>query len=111
MKFHLYVIFNSILLGMRSQIHSELAAIEEEEGRLEASLTHLRKAMLLDDGTQRQRLSSAAYLLQLRGTLYQTPSRNEEKAAKLLQQVFSLSALNSLTSCNVPKATQDKMFI
>ncbi|XP_026212735.1 cilia- and flagella-associated protein 46 isoform X2 [Anabas testudineus] len=76
----------SILLGMRSQIHSELAAIEEEEGRLEASLTHLRKAMLLDDGTQRQRLSSAAYLLQLRGTLYQTPSRNEEKAAKLLQQ-------------------------
>lgn len=84
--------FYSMLLGMRSQIHSELAAIEEEEGHLEASLLHLQKAMLLDDGTQRQRLSSAFHLLQLRGTLNQTPSRNEDKAAVLLQQVFSFSA-------------------
>lgn len=77
---------------MRSQIHSELAVIEEEEGRLEASLTHLQKAMLLDTGTQRQRLLSAVHLLQLRGNLYQTPLRNEEKAAMLLQKVFSFSA-------------------
>ncbi|XP_028983141.1 cilia- and flagella-associated protein 46 isoform X3 [Betta splendens] len=76
----------SVMQGMRSQIHSELAAMEEEEGRLEAALTHLHKAMLLDNGTQRQRLSSAFHLLQLRKTLYQTPSRNEDKAALLLQQ-------------------------
>lgn len=78
------------MLGMRCQIHSELAALEEEEGRLEAASTHLHKAMLLDDGSHRQRLSSAFHLLQLRKTLYQTPSRNEDKAALLLQQVFSL---------------------
>ncbi|KAM7408201.1 hypothetical protein PAMA_002070 [Pampus argenteus] len=76
----------SMLLEMRCQVHSELAVIEEEEGRLEASLTHLQKAMLLDNGTQRESLSSAFHLLQLRQTLYQTPSRAEDKAAMLLQQ-------------------------
>ncbi|XP_070834007.1 cilia- and flagella-associated protein 46 [Chaetodon trifascialis] len=76
----------SMLLEMRCQVHLELAGIEEEEGCLEASLTHLQKAMLLDNGTQQERLSSALRLLELRGTLYQTPSRNEDKAAMLMQQ-------------------------
>ncbi|XP_047198342.1 cilia- and flagella-associated protein 46 [Hippoglossus stenolepis] len=76
----------SSLLEMRCQVHSELAVIEEEEGCLEASLTHLQKAILLDNGTQSQRLSWALHLLQLRRTLYQTPPRTEDKAAKLLQQ-------------------------
>ncbi|XP_040906348.1 cilia- and flagella-associated protein 46 [Toxotes jaculatrix] len=76
----------SMLLEMRCQVHSELAVTEEKEGRLEASLTHLQKAMLLDNGTQRERLSSALRLLQLRRTLYQTPSRPEDKAAMLMQQ-------------------------
>ncbi|XP_034754581.1 cilia- and flagella-associated protein 46 isoform X3 [Etheostoma cragini] len=76
----------STLLEMRCQVHSELAVIEEEDGRLEASLTHLQKAMMLDNGTQRERLSSAFRLLQLRGTLYQTPSRTKDKAAMLMQQ-------------------------
>ncbi|XP_069395061.1 cilia- and flagella-associated protein 46 isoform X1 [Paralichthys olivaceus] len=73
----------SSLLEMRCQVHSELAVIEEEEGRLEASLTHLQKTIMLDNGTQSQRLSSA---LHHTGTLDQTPSQTEDKAAKLLQQ-------------------------
>ncbi|XP_035461481.2 cilia- and flagella-associated protein 46 isoform X4 [Scophthalmus maximus] len=81
----------SLLQEMRCQVHSELAVIEEEEGRLEASLTHLQKAMLLDNGTQGERLSSALRLLQLRATLYQTPSRAEDKAAKLMQQARDMS--------------------
>ncbi|XP_047458245.1 cilia- and flagella-associated protein 46 isoform X2 [Mugil cephalus] len=76
----------SVFPEMRCHIHSELAAIEEEEGHLEASLTHLQKAMQLDGGTQRERLSSALHLLQLRRARYQVPSRNEDKAAKLMQQ-------------------------
>ncbi|KAM6997214.1 cilia- and flagella-associated protein 46 [Tautogolabrus adspersus] len=76
----------SMLLEMRCQVHSELAVIEEEEGRLEAALTHLQKASLLDNGTQQDRLSSALHLLQLRGTVYQTPPRTEDKAAMLMQQ-------------------------
>uniref|UniRef100_A0A3Q4HM04 Cilia and flagella associated protein 46 n=1 Tax=Neolamprologus brichardi TaxID=32507 RepID=A0A3Q4HM04_NEOBR len=76
----------SMLLELRCQVHSELAVTEEEEGRLEASLTHFQKAMLLDNGTQQERLSSAFRLLQLRQTLYQTPSRIEDKAAMLMQQ-------------------------
>lgn len=72
---------------MRCQLHSELAAIEEEQGRLEASLTHLQQALLLDNGTQQDRLSSAVHLLQLRATLDQTPSRDEDKAASLMQKV------------------------
>ncbi|KAM3842817.1 cilia- and flagella-associated protein 46 [Diretmus argenteus] len=76
----------SMLSETRCQVHSELAAIEEEEGRLEASLTHLQKAMLLDKGTHQERLSSALHLLQLSGTLYQTPATAEDKAAQLMQQ-------------------------
>ena len=92
--------FHSMLLEMRCQVHSELAVIEEEDGRLEAALTHLQKAVLLDNGTQRERLSSALRLLQLRGTLYHTPSRTEDKAAMLMQQVSSLSVSDSITLQN-----------
>ncbi|XP_071337384.1 cilia- and flagella-associated protein 46 isoform X2 [Trachinotus anak] len=81
----------SMLLEMRCQVHSELAVIEDEEGRLEASMTHLQKAMLLDNGTQRERLSSALHLLQLRGTLYQIPSRTVDKAAMLMQQARDIA--------------------
>lgn len=91
--------WQSMLLEMRCQVHSELAVIEEEEGCLEASLTHLQKAMLLDNGSLRERLSSAFRLLQLRGTLYQTPPRTEDKAAVLMQQVFCPS--DSITLQNV----------
>ncbi|XP_069001354.1 cilia- and flagella-associated protein 46 [Embiotoca jacksoni] len=77
----------SMLLEIRCQVHSELAVIEEEEGRLEPSFTHLQKAMLLDNGRQRERLSSAFCLLQLRRNLHQTSSRPEDKVAVLMQQV------------------------
>ncbi|CAG6017918.1 unnamed protein product [Menidia menidia] len=76
----------SVLLEVRCQVHSELAVIEEEEGCLEASLTHLQKAMLLDDGVQRERLSSAVHLLQLRRSPHPAPARAEDKAAMLMQQ-------------------------
>ena len=91
-----------MLLEMRFQVHSELAVTEEEEGCLKASLSHLQKAMLLDNGTQRERLSSLLHLLQLRGTPYETPSRTEDKAAMLMQQVFSLSSSKPsiITRCN-----------
>ncbi|XP_077350768.1 cilia- and flagella-associated protein 46 isoform X2 [Festucalex cinctus] len=76
-----------MLFPVRCQVHAELAVTEEEDGLLEASMTHLQKAMLLDNGTQKERLSSAFHLLQLRRNLYQTPSRTEDKSAMLMQQV------------------------
>ncbi|XP_051816052.1 cilia- and flagella-associated protein 46 isoform X2 [Acanthochromis polyacanthus] len=88
----------SMLLEMRCQVHSELAAIEEEEGRLEASLTHLQKAMLLDNGTQQERLSSAFRLLQLRRTLFETPPRTEDKAAMLMQQAKDMQPQDTTNS-------------
>lgn len=98
--------FYSMLLEMRCQVHLELAMIEEGEGRLEASLTHLQKAMLLDNGRQQERLSAALRLLQLRESIYQTPSRAEDKAALLMQQVLipsaTISSLHNKSSltCN-----------
>lgn len=82
---------------MRCQVHSELAVIEEEDGCLEASLTHLQKAMQLDNGSLRERLSSASSLLQLKRNLNQAPSRTEEKAAMLLLQVLSPSVSDAVT--------------
>uniref|UniRef100_A0A3B3VSN3 Cilia and flagella associated protein 46 n=1 Tax=Poecilia latipinna TaxID=48699 RepID=A0A3B3VSN3_9TELE len=74
----------SMSLEMRCEVHSELAAIEEEEGDLKATLSHLEKALLLDSGTYRERLSSALHLLQLRRTPYQTPACPLDKAAKII---------------------------
>lgn len=86
----------SVQLEMRCQVHSELAVIEEEEGRLEPALLHLQRALLLDErGVHHERLTSALNLLQLRGTLYQTPSSTEDQAAMLIQQVCGPLTLNT----------------
>lgn len=77
----------SMLLEMRCQIHSELALIEEEDGCLVASLTHLQKALQLDNGSLRERLSSALSLVQLKQNLNPALTRAEDKAAQLLLQV------------------------
>lgn len=74
---------------MRCQIHSELALIEEQDGCLDASLTHLQKALQLDHGSLRERLSSALSLVQLKRNLDRTPTRAEDKAAALLLQVLT----------------------
>lgn len=72
---------------MRCQIHSELALIEEEDGCFFASLTHLQKALQLDNGSLRERLLSALSLVQLKRNLNRTLTRAEDKAAMLLLQV------------------------
>lgn len=113
MSFFLLHYFPSTLLETRCQVHSELALIEEEDGRLEASLTHLQKAMLLDNGTRRERLSSAVRLLKLRDTLYHTPPRAEDRADMLMQQVCSPSAsdgLNTAKSTSSVKASRETTF-
>lgn len=74
---------------MRCQIHSELALIEEEDGSLVASLTHLQRALQLDNGSLRERLSAALSLVQLKQNLNWTLTRAEDKAAILLLQVYS----------------------
>ncbi|XP_072534370.1 cilia- and flagella-associated protein 46 isoform X2 [Salminus brasiliensis] len=78
---------NSMLLDIRCQVHAELAAIDEEEDRLEPALKHLHTALGLDvRGEHQQRLSSSLRLLQLRTSLYSTPTRPEDQAAMLIQQ-------------------------
>ena len=76
-----------MLLETRCEVHQELALLEEEEGRLEASLGHLERAVLLADGPRRERLLTTVHRLRLRATLYSAPSRPEDRAAMLLQQV------------------------
>ncbi|KAL7877973.1 hypothetical protein SRHO_G00046160 [Serrasalmus rhombeus] len=78
---------NSMLLDMRCQVHAELAAIEEEEQRLEPALKHLHTALGLDEkGQYQQHLSSSLHLLQLHTSIYTTPTRPEDQAAMLIQQ-------------------------
>ncbi|XP_066535415.1 cilia- and flagella-associated protein 46 isoform X2 [Hoplias malabaricus] len=78
---------DSMLLDMRCQVHAELAAIEEEEERLESACKHLHKALSLDvEGKYHQRLSSSLHLLQLNTNLYSTPASPEEQAVVLIQQ-------------------------
>lgn len=69
-------------------MHTELAKCEEAEDQLEYAVTHLRKALELDDsGQYGDRLRTALTRLQLRATLYQTPERPEDLAAMIIEQV------------------------
>ncbi|CAL8368626.1 unnamed protein product [Gadus morhua 'NCC'] len=87
---------NSMLLETRCEVHQELALLEEEEGRLEASLGHLERAVLLADGPRRERLLTTVHRLRLRATLYSAPSRPEDRAAMLLQQAKDKAPKDSI---------------
>ena len=72
-------------------MHAELAKCEEAEDQLEYAVTHLRKALELDDsGQYYDRLQTALTRLQLRATLYKTPERPEDLAAMIIEQVGTL---------------------
>lgn len=81
-------LFHSLLVLLRCQVHMELAKCEEDEDQLEYALTHLQKALDMDDSSQyRDRLNTALKRLKLRATLYQTPERPEDLAAMIIEQV------------------------
>jgi hypothetical protein len=77
----------------------ELAKCEEDEDQLEYALTHLLKALDMDDsGQYRDRLNTALTRLKLRATLYETPDRPEDLAAMIIEQVcYSISIFTYLT--------------
>lgn len=78
---------DSLLVLLRCQMHTELAKCEEAEDQLEYAVTHLRKALELDDsGQYGDRLRTALTRLQLRATLYKTPERPEDLAAMIIEQ-------------------------
>lgn len=78
---------DSLLVLLRCQMHAELAKCEEAEDQLEYAVTHLRKALELDDsGIYYDRLQTALTRLQLRATLYKTPERPEDLAAMIIEQ-------------------------
>ena len=75
-------------------MHAELAKCEEAEDQLEYAVTHLRKALELDDsGQYYDRLQTALTRLQLRATLYKTPERPEDLAAMIIEQVGHIACL------------------
>ncbi|CAH3151990.1 unnamed protein product [Porites lobata] len=78
---------DSLLVLLRCQMHTELAKCEEAEDQLEYAVTHLRKALEMDDsGQYYDRLQTALTRLQLRATLYKTPERPEDLAAMIIEQ-------------------------
>ena len=86
--------FFSLLVLLRCQMHAELAKCEEAEDQLEYAVTHLRKALELDDsGQYYNRLQTALTRLQLRATLYKTPERPEDLAAMIIEQVGRIAGL------------------
>uniref|UniRef100_A0A671LJV0 Uncharacterized protein n=1 Tax=Sinocyclocheilus anshuiensis TaxID=1608454 RepID=A0A671LJV0_9TELE len=75
---------HSLLLDVLCRVHNELAAIDEEDEKLESAMKHLQKALELDPHSQQ--LSSSLHLLQLRSSVHSAPTRPEERAARLIQQ-------------------------
>ncbi|XP_058652539.1 cilia- and flagella-associated protein 46-like isoform X3 [Onychostoma macrolepis] len=75
---------DSLLLDVLCRVHAELAAIDEENEKLDSAMKHLQKALELDPDSEH--LSSSLHLLQLRSSVHSAPTRPEERAAKLIQQ-------------------------
>ncbi|KAG1963056.1 cilia- and flagella-associated protein [Pimephales promelas] len=77
---------DSMLLEVCGQVHAELAAVDEEDEKLESAMKHLHKAAGLD--VPSEHLSSSLHLLQLRssGLSAHTHTRCEDQAARLMQQ-------------------------
>ena len=66
----------------------ELAKCEEDQEQIQVAMTHLRKALALDDGkVYEERLQVALHRLQLRSELYTQPERPEDQAAMIIEQV------------------------
>lgn len=65
-----------------------MAHIEEDADRLEPAMEHLKKAMLLDGlGLYQDKIKMALNRLQLCATLYQVPTRDEDRATMAIEQV------------------------
>ncbi|XP_056093177.1 cilia- and flagella-associated protein 46 [Rhinichthys klamathensis goyatoka] len=77
---------DSMLLGVCGQVHAELAAVDEEDEKLESAMKHLHKAVDLD--VPSEHLSSSLHLLHLRSSVLSahTHTRCEDQAARLMQQ-------------------------
>ncbi|KAK2163795.1 hypothetical protein LSH36_74g11000 [Paralvinella palmiformis] len=77
----------SLLIKLRCQVHMELAKCEEDQEQIAVAMEHLHKALSLDDGeVYRDRLQVALHRLELRAELYQTPEREEDQAAMVIEQ-------------------------
>uniref|UniRef100_A0A8C2F734 Uncharacterized protein n=1 Tax=Cyprinus carpio TaxID=7962 RepID=A0A8C2F734_CYPCA len=85
---------HSLLLDVLCRVHTELAAIDEEDEKLESAMKHLQKALELDPLSQH--LSSSLQLLQLRSSVHSAPTRPKERAAKLIQQAKEGSGREAL---------------
>ncbi|KAK7149085.1 hypothetical protein R3I93_013174 [Phoxinus phoxinus] len=77
---------DSMLLEVSGQVHAELAAVDEEDEKLESAVKHLQKAVDLDVSSEH--LSSSLHLLHLRSSVHSahTHTRPEDQAARLMQQ-------------------------
>ncbi|XP_065072026.1 cilia- and flagella-associated protein 46-like isoform X1 [Rhopilema esculentum] len=88
---------DSLLIGMRCQIHIEIAKCEEENEQLEYAMSHLKKALLLDENGQfKSRIEASLHRLELRSMLYQTPERPEDIAALIIEQARSTKEAGTL---------------
>ncbi len=89
-----HVLFvHSLLLDVLCRVHAELAAIDEEDEKLDSAVKHLQKALELDPDSEH--LSSCLHLLQLRSSVHSAPTRPEERAAQLIQQVLHTHSMIS----------------
>ncbi len=71
----------------RCQIHLELAKCDEEIEQLQTAEQHFLKAIHFDDeSVYKEQLNHGLHRLRLRGELYKTPERIEDKVSMILEQ-------------------------
>ncbi|XP_033122422.1 cilia- and flagella-associated protein 46-like isoform X2 [Anneissia japonica] len=88
---------DSLLILLRCQIHTELARCEEDVEQVEIAMSHLKKALALDDGGHyNERLQHALQRLSLRAELYQQPERMEDQAAMIIEQARTSAESGSI---------------
>ncbi|XP_071946707.1 cilia- and flagella-associated protein 46-like [Antedon mediterranea] len=88
---------DSLLILLRCEIHTELARCEEDNEQVQVAMSHLKKAIELDDGGQyNERLQHSLQQLNLRAELYQQPERMEDQAAMIIEQARTSAESGSI---------------
>lgn len=81
---------DSLLTLLRCQMHYEVAKCEEDDDQLQSAITHLLKALDLDDSQcYKARLEHSLQRIKLKAVLYQLPERAEDHAAMIIEQAES----------------------
>lgn len=81
---------NSLMYGLRTLLHFELAKISASQDKIESANEHIQKALLLDyEGIHKEQFVYFKHCVNLKSQLFQSPEDKLDKAISIIEQLKS----------------------